>query len=155
MGVTGWVIFGGQVGWMIVAGDIQLPSRKPNHRGAVMAKIFSIHEYELGPSVNAEEFERRLTQWLLSLPTPPGWKVYYLKGTKGERQGKYALMLEIEIQPALARRVPPTKEFPQEDRRFGEQQPYLHDLAAAHAKLLAAGVGARVTDYVVLGEGQW
>ena len=120
-----------------------------------MAKIISIHEYELSPSVRAEEFERRLTTWLRSLPATPGWKVYYLKGTQGERRGTYALMLEIERQPALARRVPPAGTFPEEDQRCGEQQPSLDELAEAHAKLLAAGVGAHVTDYVVLGEWRW
>ena len=55
-----------------------------------MAKVYSIHYFELKHDVSAEALEQFLAD--NPFPTLPGWTSYYLKGERGERVGKYALV---------------------------------------------------------------
>ena len=61
-----------------------------------MAKVFSIHSLDLRPGVQEAEFERFVREKLLSLVDFPGEKLSVLKGDRGERAGKYAILVEID-----------------------------------------------------------
>ena len=67
-----------------------------------MARVVSIHEYELKPGINVEQFEQVLrdaeARGLLQLP---GLVAHYLvKGTKGVRRGAYAAVWIYESREA-------------------------------------------------------
>lgn len=65
-----------------------------------MARIMSYHEFELLPGVTEEQFERFIKDEYVPLLSHgrglPGWKVYFLKGNRGVRDGKYAVVWEID-----------------------------------------------------------
>jgi len=60
-----------------------------------MAKVYAIHEIALNPGVNAEDFERFLTE-LLAAMTPSGITNHLVKGDRGKRSGQYALLSEYD-----------------------------------------------------------
>jgi hypothetical protein len=61
-----------------------------------MTKVFGLHEIELQPGVEPEEYERVFAEEIASSFTLPGWKTHLLKGERGTRDGKYLVLLEIE-----------------------------------------------------------
>ncbi len=61
-----------------------------------MPKVYGLHLFMLRPDVTQEAFEQFVTEELYQLPMPPGWTFHLLKGDKGDRAGKYLLMIEIE-----------------------------------------------------------
>ncbi len=63
-----------------------------------MAKVFRVHEYEVEPKsgVTVEDYENFLTQQVLRTQMVPGVKLYYFKGERGERTGKYLMVWEFE-----------------------------------------------------------
>lgn len=70
-----------------------------------MAKVISVHEYELGPEVLEADFERALRdaerRGLLDLPGLVGH--HFLKGLKGARRGAYAAIWIFESREAWER----------------------------------------------------
>jgi hypothetical protein len=66
------------------------------------ARVISIHEYELRPGTNEEEFERALRdaerRGLFDLPGLVGH--HFLKGIKGGRRGAYAAIWIFESRAA-------------------------------------------------------
>jgi hypothetical protein len=73
-----------------------------------MAKVYSIHSLALKAGVKGEDFERYFYEMLKAAPTPAGVTVRLLKGDRGDRKGKYAMMAEFD---SVERR---NKLFPQE-----------------------------------------
>lgn len=62
-----------------------------------MAKVFGIHTLELKPGANAKDFEDFVTREILPLyDKVPGQTAYLLRGDRGERSGKYAVLIELE-----------------------------------------------------------
>lgn len=70
-----------------------------------MAKVYGIHEIELRPGADPAALEQ-LFAFGASLPGAEGWKPYLLKGERGERKGKYLVMVEIESLAARDRYEP-------------------------------------------------
>ena len=84
-----------------------------------MAKAFGVHEVELNPGVTAEDYENALAQ--LSQPmTFPGVKVYFLKGDRGERNGKYLTLWEFESVERRNQLFPNPNEYSAEVQRWIE-----------------------------------
>lgn len=84
-----------------------------------MAKVLGIHEIDLRPGVTGEEFESFYREeaggfW------PSGWKGYLLKGDRGEREGSYTLLIEIESPEARDRIAPAHRELSEEAQREGD-----------------------------------
>ena len=48
-----------------------------------MPKVFGLHEIELQPGVEPEEYERVFAEEIASSFTLPGWKTHLLKGERG------------------------------------------------------------------------
>jgi hypothetical protein len=62
-----------------------------------MAKVLGIHTVELKPGVNEQEFEEFIkTDVLPVYRRVPGQIVHLLKGDRGERTGKYLVLIELE-----------------------------------------------------------
>jgi hypothetical protein len=61
-----------------------------------MAKVFGIHEIELRPGVTAEQFDQFMRDEVASAPTQQVWTIHVLKGDRGMRDGKFAVVIEIE-----------------------------------------------------------
>ncbi len=70
-----------------------------------MAKVISVHEYELKPGVLEADFERAVhdaeRRGLLELPGLVGH--HFLKGLKGARRGSYAAIWIFESREAWER----------------------------------------------------
>src|SRR6187200_2399509 len=65
-------------------------------RGFAMPKVFAVHEMELEPGVEPEEYERFFAEEIAPMAELPGWKTRLLKGDRGARTGKYLVLFEIE-----------------------------------------------------------
>lgn len=61
-----------------------------------MAKVVCVHKPELKPGVSAEEFEKYVVEEMLPLYVNSPMDAYVLKGDKGERRGKFGLILVMD-----------------------------------------------------------
>jgi hypothetical protein len=116
---------------------------------AGMARLVCIHEIELADGANAAEFER-LFQESAAHPELPGWKTRLLRGDRGERAGKYAILFEIESPEARDRYFPADGQESDALDRFEAEDP-----AAAETwrRVQASTTGNNVvTDYLVVVE---
>ena len=114
-----------------------------------MAKVFGIHMIGLRPGVKGEDFERFFREKVSPLPRLSGMKVYLLKGDRGDREGKYLVMLEQEIETR-------DRLFPLNAPPSAEMQQFFdtHQGVFAEWDKLASPIGAPTifTDYVVVAE---
>ena len=118
-----------------------------------MPTVYGLHEIELQPGVEPEEYERFFAEEIAPSPMVPGWKVHLLRGERGARVGKFLVLLEIESVEARDRYFPNPGEESEEVTRFFEQHP---EAAAALEKWNKMGpFGSRTdisTDYVAVAE---
>ena len=63
-----------------------------------MANVFSIHTMELHEGVSEEDFEKLFLEKLILVWSKTGMKGHILKGDRGQRNGKYAVVLEMPIE---------------------------------------------------------
>ena len=62
-----------------------------------MAKVLGMHAIELKPGCDANEFEQFLVREFFPIyQKVPGQTVRLLKGDRGERAGKYLVLIELE-----------------------------------------------------------
>ena len=61
-----------------------------------MAKVFGMHPFALKYGVAPEDFERFVKEAVPHLPELAGVKLYILKGDRGDREGKYLMLIETE-----------------------------------------------------------
>jgi hypothetical protein len=62
-----------------------------------MAKVLGMHAIELKPGVNEQEFEEFIKSEVMPVYRQvPGQTVHLLKGDRGERSGKYLMLIELE-----------------------------------------------------------
>ena len=117
-----------------------------------MAKVFGIHEVELRPGVTAEEFERFLTQEYIpgAAPLPAGWQVSYLKGNRGERVGKFAILFEIASVEDRDRLFTVGGEGSTEFQQWLQQQTAAQEALADKLSTFVTPPGETYTDYEVI-----
>src|SRR5215510_718496 len=116
----------------------------------VMAKLFGMHEIELRPGVKGEDFEKFLIEEVKLLPIFEGWKTYLLKADRGERNGKYLLLLEIESVEARDRYVPSVNQLSEEAEQILKSQTAMFEKWGTLATVI--GQDTIFTDYIVVGE---
>ena len=117
-----------------------------------MAKLYSLHEFELPPGVDPAEFERVFREEVAPAPSLPGFKVSLLKGNRGARDGKFLAVLEMEDEGTRDRYFPDGEERSEEFHRFMEQHP---DTLAAWDNLHSMTLQPETyTDYAVVVEGK-
>jgi hypothetical protein len=61
-----------------------------------MAKVFGVHPFSLKYGVKPEDFERFVKEEVPQLPALEGVTLYILKGDRGDRGGKYLMLIETE-----------------------------------------------------------
>jgi hypothetical protein len=88
-----------------------------------MAKLFDVSEIELKSGVTAEEFEEFIKEFSSLGGDAPGWTFHHLKCTRGNRQGKYLIIIEIENVEAWHRYFKDFGEGTEELERFWEANP--------------------------------
>ena len=113
-----------------------------------MARLVSIHEIELAEGADAVEFERLVAEGGPQLPV--GWKSRLLRGDRGERAGKYAILYEIDSPEARDRYFPADGQRSEDLDRYEAEHP-----AAAETwqRLRGLVTGGEVyTDYLVVVE---
>ena len=118
-----------------------------------MPKLFGRHEIELQPGVEPDDYERLFAEEVAPTFELPGWKTHLLKGDRGERAGKYLVLLEIESLEARDRYFPRPGEESEEFTQFSNSTP---KAAAAFEKWQKMGTfGSKTdisTDYFVVAE---
>lgn len=112
-----------------------------------MSKVFGIHTLALRPGVRAEDFEKFVKEELPSVAQYPGWKFHILKGERGDREGKYLALVEIESLEERNRFSPSPSESSEEAKQFAEAHP---EDAKIFEKwdTLVGGFSVIFTDYV-------
>ena|SRR5690349_8106405 len=116
-----------------------------------MSKVYGIHELELNPGVTGEEFEQFIAgEGAVLFPSGPG-KGTLVKGDRGARAGKYAILLEYS---SVDER---NQAFPQQDEAVEVIEQRVPDdvrRALEQFARLASGLGhpSSYTDYVAVGE---
>ena len=118
-----------------------------------MTRIFGLHEIELNPGVNEEEFENFFHNEVVKAPLYPGWKARLLKGDRGARKGKYLMLVEIDSVEERDRFAPDANQRSEETNQFDEQhkdevEPVFQKWGTFSPTQL--GVNSIYTDYLVL-----
>ena len=113
-----------------------------------MSKVFGMHMIALHPGVKAEDFEKYVMEEVYPVPTPEGSKYYLLKGDRGDREGKYLWMMELESVEARDRLFPSPGEMSKEAQQFFEAQAVVAEKWAT----FATPMDVIYTDYVVVGK---
>src|SRR4029453_6827012 len=118
-----------------------------------MPTVYGLHEIELQPGVEPDEYERFFAEELALSPELPGWKVHLLKGERGARAGKFLVLLEIESLEARDRYFPSPGEESEEFTRFFQEHPEAAAAWEKWEKLSPLGSKTHVsTDYVAVTE---
>lgn len=113
-----------------------------------MARLVCIHEIELVEGADEAEYERLFAE--VVGPELPGWRTRLLKGDRGVRAGRYAILYEIEDTEARDRFFPSLDEASEELDRFLADHP---EAAASWQRAQSLQTGREVTtDYLVVGE---
>lgn len=60
------------------------------------AKVYGMHMILLEPGVTGEQFERFFVEQVYPNWKVPGWEVSLLKGDRGDREGRYLVLFEID-----------------------------------------------------------
>ena len=120
-----------------------------------MTKVFGMHEIELNPGVNEEDFENFFLKEMATGPIFPGWRIHLLKGDRGVREGKYGVLFEIESAEARDRFAPgPNQSNEETDRFLEEHKETLDPLFQKWATFSSTDFGANLnyTDYLILND---
>jgi len=112
------------------------------------AKMYSFHKLELRPGVTGEELEEFFNNRFFPNWDIPGWKSYLLKGDRGEREGSYMLVHEMESVEMRNRYFPSPDEATDEWVRYTEG---LEEISAELSALVSVYLGEKYTDYYVVG----
>ena len=112
-----------------------------------MAKVFGLHRVRLRRGINAEEFEKFVTEEVFPLPWS-GLSVHLLKGDRGDREGKYLWVYEFESIEAREE-VFPEGQLSEEFQQFFESHAAVWEKCNTFAHPLPDPFN---TDYVVVGE---
>jgi len=109
-----------------------------------MAKVFSLHQFELKSGVKPEEFEQAVLAEIAKAPDLPGWKGSLAKSDRGNQVGSYLVIWEIESVERRDEVIPAPGQPSEEARRW------LDATATLWQTLREMATGAGFTDYVVL-----
>ena len=115
-----------------------------------MSKVFGMHAVELKPGVDEREFEDFICNQLIPVyRVVPGQTIHLLKGDRGERNGKYMVLIELES-PARRDHIYPAEGGFAEDvqQLVGDVDPIFEKLAT----FVENFPDETVTDYVMVSD---
>jgi hypothetical protein len=121
----------------------------PAKERIAMPKVFGLHEIELRPDVDPEEYERHFAEQAAMQPTLQGWKAKLLRADRGPRAGKFLVLYEIESVEARNRYFPNEGQPSEEFTSFLDQHP---EVAAAWEKSTTLEAADIATDYLLVAE---
>ncbi|GAA3626835.1 hypothetical protein [Microlunatus ginsengisoli] len=115
-----------------------------------MTKLVGVHALELRPGVDPAAFEQVCAE-VVGVRMYPGWSTRILKGERGARAGKYAVVFEIDSVEDRDRIFPEPDQHSAEAQQFDNEHP---ESSAVWDRLfelvdLEADV---VTDYLIVAE---
>lgn len=115
-----------------------------------MAKVFGMHKVELKPGVDEREFEDFVcSQVIPTYRVIPGQTIHLLKGDRGERDGKYMLLIELESQARRDQIYPEEGGFAEDIQLLvGDVDPIFEKLAT----YVESFPDDTVTDYVIVSD---
>jgi hypothetical protein len=113
-----------------------------------MSKVFGMHVIALKPGVKAEDFEKFVTEVVNSLTPLPGMKEYFVKGDRGDREGKYLFVTEFESVETRDRYFPSPGEISDEVNQVLGSAEWV--AAAKKWDEFATPMSVIYTDYVVV-----
>ena len=113
-----------------------------------MPKVFGMHEMNLEPEQDPEEFERFWRDEVAGQAELPGWTTHLLKADRGARAGTFLVLFEIESVEARDRFFPAPGVASEEYERFNAEHP---EAAAIWEKLAGFDESDVPSDYVVVG----
>jgi len=109
------------------------------------SEVYAIHELELKADVDAKEFESFVIKELAPIYNKmKGQKFFLVKGDRGVRTDKYAIVLTFESIKDRDRIYPPTGEFVGD---FGDDSVW-----EKLDTFVSEGLGKNHTDYVVVNQ---
>jgi len=114
-----------------------------------MGKVYGIHDIEVHPGVDEGNFVKFFNQELAKPYAEIGWKLILLKGDRGQRAGKYAVIFEIVNREERDRMTPGSEE----SKRLYEEHKELIDNFNKKWDTFSPtdmSVHAEYTDYVEL-----
>ncbi len=114
-----------------------------------MARLVCIHEIELTDGADAVEFERLCAEGARQVELA-GWKTRLLRGDRGERAGKYAILYEIDSPEARDRYFPADGQRSEDLDRFEAEHPAAAEIWQRLRGLVTGG--EVYTDYLVVVE---
>ena len=120
-----------------------------------MTKVFGMHEIELNPGINEEDFENFFIKEMSAAPLYPGWRLRLLKGDRGAREGKYVVLIEIESVEARDRFAPAPNQGSAETDQFQEEHKEEFDAVFQKWATFSStnfGENLNYTDYLVLND---
>ena len=120
-----------------------------------MARVFGLHEIELHPGVQEEDFEDFFAKEMATGPIFPGWRIRLLKGDRGVREGKYLVLFEIESAEARDRFAPASDQSNEETDQFlNKHRATLTPIFEKWSTFSSTDLGSNVnyTDYLVLND---
>src|SRR5215467_11162569 len=88
-----------------------------------MSKVWALHMIALRPGVKANEFEKFVKNEGSKMPMYDGWKVRLLKGERGERVGRYMVLIEIDDLATRDRFSPSENASSPEADKFAKAHP--------------------------------
>jgi hypothetical protein len=118
-----------------------------------MTRVFGMHEIELNPGVNEEDFENFFLNEVAKSPFYPGWSFRLLKGDRGERKGKYLMLIDIESVESRDQFAPAANQGSEEATQFDqEHKDELEPLFQKWGTFSPTQVGqnSNYTDYLLL-----
>ena len=117
-----------------------------------MAKVFGLHMIRLKPDVKPGDFEKFVREEVSQVSQFEGWKGYVLKGLRGDREGRYLWVFEIESVEALNRFSPGVGPdgFTEEAKQLMEADAGEWDRFRKQWETFATLSGIIFTDYVVV-----
>ncbi len=119
-----------------------------------MAKVYGVQEIELRPDVTEAEFERYFREEIGTIERVfPGFKMCLAKSDRGARNGKYAIVIEIESVEARNRMNPMPDVVSEEAQRLLEETGMALALAKWDQYASTITGESRSYDYVVVCEG--
>jgi len=109
-------------------------------------KVLGIRELDLNSGVSAEEFEQFITQVLPQLPKGSGLKQYILKADRGDRNGKYLMVTEMDSVETRDRYWPNPDQPSEEGARLDTPAEVMEQFG----RFVAPSSGMGFTDYAVI-----
>jgi hypothetical protein len=117
-----------------------------------MAKVYGIHEIEVFPGVDEGEMIK-LTKEFQKAWAETGWNIKLVKGDRGQRAGKYAVLFEIPSVEMRDRMSPEHNTSSEEMQQIDmKNKEYLDDLGRRWAAISPTDLGGQLeyTDYIEL-----